>query len=73
MEFVFQDYKLIPDRTIYENIELPLRLIGLTRKEARNKVERVFDDVGLKNGLNLFPNQFHSGHPRFSFLFLTQI
>jgi len=58
---IFQDYKLIPDRTVYENIALPLRLIGLSKKEIDYKVQGVFDNVGLKNDLNSFPEQLSGG------------
>ena len=58
---IFQDYKLISDRTIFENIALPLRLIGFSRKDINYKVERVLDNVGLKNDLNLFPNELSGG------------
>ena len=58
---IFQDYKLILDRTIYENISLPLRLIGASKKEINFKVEQVLDKVGLKNVLNSFPEQLSGG------------
>ncbi len=58
---IFQDYKLIPDRTVYENIALPLRVIGLPKKEIDHKVLEVFDNVGLTNNLNLFPDQLSGG------------
>ena len=58
---VFQDYKLIPDRTIFENIALPLRLVGLSKKEIEYKVQKAFEDVGLKNNLYLFPEQLSGG------------
>ena len=51
---IFQDYKLIPDRTIYENISLPLRLEGLSNKNIYYKVR-------LKNVLNSFPDQLSGG------------
>ena len=58
---VFQDYKLIPDRTVFENIALPLRLIGLSKKEIEYKVQKAFENVGLKNNLYLFPEQLSGG------------
>ena len=58
---VFQDYKLIPDRTIFENIALPLRLVGLSKKEIEYKVQKAFEDVGLENNLYLFPEQLSGG------------
>ena len=58
---VFQDYKLIPDRTVFENIALPLRLVGLSKKEIEYKVQKAFEGVGLKNNLYLFPEQLSGG------------
>ena len=58
---IFQDYKLIPDKTIFENIALPLRLINLSKKEIKYKVEKVFENVGLKHNINSFPEQLSGG------------
>ena len=58
---IFQDYKLILDRTVYENISLPLRLLGLSRKNIEYKVDRALENVGLKNIVNLFPTQLSGG------------
>ena len=45
---IFQDYKLIQDRTIYENISLPLQLVGESKKNIQHRVDEVLDKVGLK-------------------------
>jgi len=58
---IFQDYKLILDRTIHENIALPLRLIGLSKKEIDYKVNKIFENVGLKNSLHSFPEELSGG------------
>ena len=58
---IFQDYKLILDRTIYENISLPLRLIGKSRKNINYEVDKALDNVGLKNVLNSFPEELSGG------------
>ena len=58
---IFQDYKLILDRTIHENIALPLRLIGLSKKEIDYKVDKIFENVGLKNSLHSFPEELSGG------------
>ncbi len=58
---IFQDYKLILDRTIKENISLPLQLIGASKKEINFKVDQVLDKVGLSNVLNLLPGQLSGG------------
>ena len=58
---IFQDYKLIPDRTVYENISLPLQLLGLSKKDIQYSVNEVLDKVGLSNVLRSFPEQLSGG------------
>ena len=58
---IFQDYKLISDRTIFENISLPLRLIGASKKNINHAVEQVLDKVSLKGVLNSFPDELSGG------------
>jgi len=58
---VFQDLKLLFDRTVVENVMLPLELSGISEKEARKRAEEVLDDVGLSEKLELFPLQLSGG------------
>ena len=58
---IFQDYKLIQDRTIYENISLPLQLVGESKKNIQHRVDEVLDKVGLKNVLKSFPQELSGG------------
>ena len=58
---IFQDYKLISDRNIFENISLPLQLIGLSKKEINYRVDEVINRVGLSIVLNSFPNELSGG------------
>jgi len=58
---IFQDYKLISDRTVYENISLPLQLLGLSKKDIQYSVNEVLDKVGLSNVLRSFPEQLSGG------------
>ena len=58
---IFQDYKLISDRTIFENISLPLQLAGVARKDIIYNVDQVLDRVGLNNVLHSFPDQLSGG------------
>jgi cell division transport system ATP-binding protein len=44
---VFQDYKLLTDRTLFENISLPLHVLGFNNKEIKNRVDEALDLVGL--------------------------
>tara|TARA_Y100000814_G_scaffold4512_1_gene4520 strand:+ start:45 stop:698 length:654 start_codon:yes stop_codon:yes gene_type:complete len=58
---IFQDYKLISDRNIFENISLPIQLIGLSKKEINYRVDEVINRVGLSIVLNSFPNELSGG------------
>jgi putative ABC transport system ATP-binding protein len=59
--FIFQFYNLIPVLTALENVELPLLLTGLSRKERRVHVESALDLVGLSNRVNHYPGQLSGG------------
>lgn len=58
---VFQDFKVLPERTVRENVEVALAVIGLPRKEWNDRVEHVLNLVGLLNRINLFPSQLSGG------------
>tara|TARA_Y100000814_G_scaffold254273_1_gene202202 strand:- start:1293 stop:1943 length:651 start_codon:yes stop_codon:yes gene_type:complete len=58
---IFQDYKLISDRTIFENISLPLQLIGAAKKDILYSVDQVLDKVSLRGVLDSFPNELSGG------------
>lgn len=58
---IFQDLKLLFDRTISENIMLPLEVAGVKTEEAKNKVQEVLEQVGLKDHQDKFPIQLSGG------------
>lgn len=58
---VFQDLKLLMDRTVSENIMLPLQIAGIKETQARKKAEEILLDVGLVNKQNKFPLQLSGG------------
>ena len=58
---VFQDYRLIPDRTVFENIALPLQIEGVSKKEIKDKVHDICEKVGLKKSINNYPSQLSGG------------
>lgn len=59
--FIFQFYNLIPVLTAFENVELPLLLTGLSRRERREHVETALAVVGLSDRLEHYPNQLSGG------------
>ena len=58
---VFQDYKLFNDRTVEENVSLPLQIQKVSEKETAEKVEKVLALVGLSERAHLFPAQLAGG------------
>ena len=58
---VFQDYRLIPDRTVFENIALPLQIEGVPKKEIKDKVNDIGKKVGLKKRINNYPSELSGG------------
>jgi len=61
MGVVFQDYKLLPDRTVYENVALALSVLGKKREEVGREVRNVLSLVGLVDRAELFPAQLAGG------------
>jgi len=59
--FVFQFYNLIPVLTAFENIELPLMLMGLSRKERHEHVETALKVVNLSDRLSHYPAELSGG------------
>ena len=59
--FVFQDFRLIPSMTVYENIAFVLRVIDAPRKYIRKRVPYVISLVGLQDKSNSYPNQLSGG------------
>ena len=58
---VFQDYRLIPDRTVFENIALPLQIEGVSKKNIKYKVHEIMEKVGLDHRVNNYPDQLSGG------------
>ena len=59
--FIFQFYNLMPVLTAYENVELPLLLTSLSRKERRQHVETALSIVGLADRMKHYPRQLSGG------------
>jgi cell division transport system ATP-binding protein len=58
---VFQDFKLLTDRTVFENVALGLEILGKTDKEIATRVSDVLELVGLAAKKNFFPLQLSAG------------
>jgi cell division transport system ATP-binding protein len=58
---VFQDYKLLPNRTVYDNVAYSLQVIGEPRQAIRRKVPDILRLVGLSTKLHNFPNELSGG------------
>ena len=58
---VFQDYKLLPNRTVYDNVAYSLQVIGEPRQEIRRKVPDILRLVGLSTKLHNFPDELSGG------------
>ncbi len=58
---VFQDYKLLPKLTVYENVAYPLESYGLSGKEIRPKVLAALEQVGLSHKTRSFPSELSGG------------
>ena len=58
---VFQDFKLLPKLTVYENVAFAMEVLGYDKKEIRKRVLEVLDLVGLKNKVRQYPDQLSGG------------
>ena len=59
--FIFQMYNLIPVLTAYENVELPLTLTSLSRRERDDHVKASLEVVGLQDRMSHYPRQLSGG------------
>ena len=59
--FVFQDATLMPWATVEENVFLPLRLKGFSRKQASEEIEKILAKVGLKDFKRSYPRELSGG------------
>lgn len=58
---VFQDYKLLPKKTVFENVGYALEVAGVKPKEIRQRVPKILELVGLTNKINCFPRELSGG------------
>lgn len=59
--FVYQDFRLLYDKTVYDNIVCALRVVEASERDIKTQVPLVIEQVGLKGKENNFPNQLSGG------------
>lgn len=58
---VFQDYKLLPKKTVYENVAFAMEVCGSTEEEIAKKVPKILHQVGLLPRQNQYPDELSGG------------
>lgn len=61
MGIVFQDYGLLPERTVWENIAFACQVLGQTRREMRRKLPEALERVGMTHRSEAFPGELSGG------------
>ena len=61
MGVVFQDFRLLPDRTVYDNVAYAMYIVRSTPRHIRRQVPMVLSLVGLSNKAKMYPNELSGG------------
>ena len=61
MGIVFQDFRLLPDKTVYENVAFAMYVVRASQKHIRRQVPMVLSLVGLSQKAKMYPNELSGG------------
>ena len=61
MGVVFQDFRLLPDKTVYDNVAFAMYIVNATKRHIRRQVPMVLSLVGLSNKAKVYPNELSGG------------
>lgn len=61
MGVVFQDFRLLEGKTVFENVKYPLEILGVSKREIKSRVADLLELVGLSDRANDYPNQLSGG------------
>ena len=61
---IFQDFRLIEKKTVYENLEFVMRAVGMPKKEIKQRITYVLQLVGLEKKAENFPSELSGGESR---------
>ena len=61
MGIVFQDFRLLPDKTVYENVAFAMYVVRASQKHIRRQVPMVLSIVGLRQKAKMYPNELSGG------------
>ncbi|MEE9166064.1 MAG: ATP-binding cassette domain-containing protein [Candidatus Neomarinimicrobiota bacterium] len=58
---VFQEFELLEDRNVFENVAIPLRVIGMKTRDIRQRVNQVLEELGMEGKRNHVPSELSGG------------